>query len=337
MPLIGKIREEAKNTLIETKMIKSETGPLELKRLVDKLSRVASKPDKSELVRMSTYDIFVTFLYLFNSDNFSYEETLKYCEEVKKSVAVWTFDKDSRKLDILDSKTNEDGSLKDWTAVNTMTELGLTPVFVNYNMKLVYIAMYHFLKLKKDISNQNGMIKTLALPQRIQWMKGVYKKSNFSTFVEFAERILAEDEKDHSFRQEVSAKRISVTEEVLKMIEEGKLSELIEIPNDWHQYLDPRVLEPIYEVIQSNSLRKKISLDQEREEILSKRNKSVLTTYLYDNNLDPYSLPDLSEYESIPNIVSKIEFLKNLGIPVNNILLIHKDFLKKGMDKYDTS
>ena len=328
MPLIGKIREEAKNTLIETKMIKSETGPLELKRLVDKLSRVASKPDKSELVRMSTYDIFVTFLYLFNSDIFSYEETLKYCEEVKKSVAVWTFDKDSRKLDILDSKTNEDGSLKDWTAVNTMTELGLTPVFVNYNMKLVYIAMYHFLKLKKDISNQNGMIKTLALPQRIQWMKGVYKKSNFSTFVEFAERILAEDEKDHSFRQEVSAKRISVTEEVLKMIEEGKLSELIEIPNDWHQYLDPRVLEPIYEVIQSNSLRKKISLDQEREEILYKRNKSVLTTYLYDNNLDPYSLPDLAEYESIPNIVPKIEFLKNLGIPVNNILLIHKDFLK---------
>ena len=47
---------------------------------------------------MSTYDIFFTFVYLINSDNFTYEETLNYCEEIKKSVNAWTFDKDSRKV-----------------------------------------------------------------------------------------------------------------------------------------------------------------------------------------------------------------------------------------------
>jgi hypothetical protein len=83
------------------------------------------------------------------------EETIVSEEkEVKKSVNSWTFDKDKTKLEICDSKTNEDGSLKDWTCVNTMTELGLTPIFVNYSMKLVYIAMYQFLRLKKDMLMQ---------------------------------------------------------------------------------------------------------------------------------------------------------------------------------------
>ena len=264
MPLIGRIRDEAISTLNEAKMIKAERGPVEVKKLVDKLLKKASKADKSELARISPYDIFVTYLYLINSDNFSYEETIKYCEEVKKSVSAWTFDKDSRRLDIMDSKTNEDGSLNDWTAVNTMTELGLTPTFINYNMKLIYIALYHFLKLKKDLLSQNDMLKKLSIPQRMQWMKGVYKQNNFSTFVEFAKDILENAEKDHAFRQDISSKRIKATEEVLAKIEDETIDTLLEIPNTWHQYLDPRVLEPIYDVIQANLVRKKIALDKFR-------------------------------------------------------------------------
>ncbi|MBE6145660.1 MAG: hypothetical protein E7171_03470 [Firmicutes bacterium] len=329
MPLIGRIRDEATSTLTEAKMIKSERGPVELKKMVDKLLKKAAKADKQELARMSTYEIFTTFVYLLNSDNFSYEETMNYCEETKKTVSAWTFDKDSRRLDIMDSKTNEDGSLNDWTAVNTMTELGLTPIFVNYNMKLVYIAMYHFLKLKKDLLSQNDMLKKLSIPQRMQWMKGVYKNNNFSTFVQFAKEVLENNEKDHEFRQDVSSKRIKVTEEVLAAVEDETFDSLCEIPATWHQYLDPRVLEPIYDIIQANLVRKKLSLDKEEQELISKRDRSSLTTYLYDNNLDPYSLPEekLSTLESTPDIISKIEFFKYVGIPVNNSLTIHYETL----------
>ena len=329
MPLIGRIRDEATSTLNEAKMIKSERGPVELKKMVDKLLKKASKADKQELARMSTYEIFTTFVYLLNSDNFSYEETMNYCEETKKTVSAWTFDKDSRRLDIMDSKTNEDGSLNDWTAVNTMTELGLKPIFVNYNMKLVYIAMYHFLKLKKDLLSQNDMLKKLSIPQRMQWMKGVYKNNNFSTFVQFAKEVLENNEKDHEFRQDVSSKRIKVTEEVLAAVEDETFDSLCEIPATWHQYLDPRVLEPIYDIIQANLVRKKLSLDKEEQELISKRDRSSLTTYLYDNNLDPYSLPEekLSTLESTPDIISKIEFFKYVGIPVNNSLTIHYETL----------
>lgn len=329
MPLIGRIRDEALSTLAEVKMIKAEQGPEHVRKLVEKLTKKAAKADKSELARMSTYDVFLTFVYILNSDNFTYEETLKYCEEAKKTVNAWTFEKDARRLDICDSKTNEDGSLSDWTCVNTMTELGLTPVFVNYSMKLVYIAMYHFLKFKKDILSQSDYIRKLSIPQRMKWMKGVYEQNNFSNFVQFAKDILAEEEKDHKFRQEASGKRIKVTEEVLTMIDDETIDELTEIPDEWHQYLDPRVLEPVYDLILQNLVKKKISLEKEEKELLDKRNKSTLTSYLYDNNLDPYSLPEdkLSTLESIPNIISKIEFFKYIGIPVNNILTIHYEYL----------
>ncbi len=337
MPLIGRIRDEALSTLTEAKMIKAEEGPKYVKRLVDKLTKKAAKKDKSELIHIPNYEIFLTFLYLLNSENFSYDETVNYCEESKKTINGWTFDKDGRRLEICENKTNEDGSLTDWTCVNTMTELGLTPVFVNYSMKLVYIAMYHFLKLKKDILSQSEQIRKLPIPQRMQWMKGVYEKNNFSTFVDFAGKILANDEKDHAFRQEISAKRIRVTEEVLAMIEDETIDSLDELQADWHQYLDPRVLEPIYDLIQENLVRKKQALDKEEQELLEKRNKSDLTRYLYDNGLDPYSLKDkLSILESIPNIISKIEFLKSLGIPVNNILTInYKDLLSIKEEQID--
>jgi hypothetical protein len=173
------------------------------------------------------------------------------------------------------------------------------------------------------------MLKKLSIPQRMQWMKGVYKNNNFSTFVQFAKEVLENNEKDHEFRQDVSSKRIKVTEEVLSMVEDEKIDNLTEIPDNWHQYLDPRVLEPIYDLIQQNLVRKKLSLDEEEQQLLAKRNKSELTKYLYDNNLDPYSLSEdkLSTLEKIPNIILKIEFFKFIGIPVNNILTIHYDYL----------
>ena len=328
MPLMGKIRQEAQDSLIEAKLIKGEEGPEKIKKLVDKLVKKASQQDKTELVRMSNYEIFLTITYLLNSDKFTYDETVGYCEEIKKTVNAWTYEKDARKLNDLQEKTNEDGSFADWSCANYMTELGISSIFASYQMKIVYLAMYHFLKLKNDLLVVGSKMKALPITQRIKWMKGVYKNSLFSKIVDFAQKVVEGYVEDHDFRQSVSGKRIEATEALLEKIEDGSIEEMTEIPNEWHQYLDPRVLEPLYSFLHDNIVRKKICLDVERESILSKRNRSSLTTYLYDNNLDPYSLPDLAEYESIPNIVPKIEFLKNLGIPVNNILLIHKDFLK---------
>ena len=90
MPLLGRISELAQETLVEAKLIKGEEGPTKIKKYVEKLLKNASKPDKTELCRMSNHEIFFMFIILVNDNNLSFDETFGYCEEVKKSVNSWT-------------------------------------------------------------------------------------------------------------------------------------------------------------------------------------------------------------------------------------------------------
>lgn len=328
MPLIGRINELARETLAEAKLIKGEEGPGKIKKYVDRLLKKASKPDKTELCRMSNHEIFFTFLILTNDNTLSFDESLQFCDEIKKSINGWTFAKDGNRLLELEQATNSDGSLIDLKYTIPFQELGLTPYFLGYNMKLVYMCMYDFLKLKRDILTPQEYTKNLPLPQRMTAQKNVYKKSRFYNFVDVASKCLERDVKDHDHRQRVSGKRIEATEEVLEMLENGTLETIYEFPSEWHEFLDPRLLELLYELVLNNLFLQKKDVESTEKELLDKINKSELTTYLYNHNLDPYSLEDkLPILENIPNITSRIDFFKRLNIPIQNILTIYYDYL----------
>lgn len=330
MPLLGRISELAQETLVEAKLIKGEEGPTKIKKYVEKLLKNASKPDKTELCRMSNHEIFFMFIILVNDNNLSFDETFGYCEEVKKAVNSWTYDKHGKLLNDMMNGTNNDGSIKDYKYLQTMTDLGLTPVFVNYSMKLVYMCMYEFLKLKKEILTPQEFTKKLPFQQRIQLMSNIYRKSTFYNFVDVAKKCLERDTKDHEHRQSVSSKRIAATKEVIEALENGTLENIYEFPNEWHQYLDPYLLEQVYEVVLQNLAKQKIEVEKEEQELLSKKDKSSLTKYLYSHNLNPYSLNErLEVLEEIPDIINRIEFLKSLDIPINNILTIYYEYLMK--------
>ena len=321
MPLLGKVKELAQNSLIEAKLIKGEESPEKIKKYVERLLKKASKLDKTELCRMSNHEIFFTFLILTNDNTLSFDETFMYCEEVKKQVNSWTFDKVSNQLLELQNGTNNDGSLINFQHSKTFTELGLTPVFVSYNMKLVYMCMYDFLKLKKDILEPQEYIKKLPLHQRYNVMNKIYKQSRFYNFVDVAKQCLERDVNDYNYRQELVQKRIKATNEVIKSLNEGTLEETYEFPSEWHQYLDPNLLETIYEIVLMNLNKQKKEIETEETELLQKKESSTLTSYLYNNGFNPYSLEDRLEIlETIPNIIAKIEFFKSLNIPINNIL-----------------
>lgn len=321
MPLLGKVKDLADQSLIEAKLIKGEEGPDKIKKYVERLLKKASKLDKTELCRMSNFEIFFTFLILTNDNTLSFDETFMYCEEVKKQVNGWTFDKVANQLVEMQNSTNNDGSLIDFSHSKTLTELGLTPVFVSYNMKLVYMCMYDFLKLKKDILEPQEYIKKLPLQQRYQVMNKIYKQSRFYNFVDVAKQCLERDVNDYNYRQELVKKRIQATTEVLNCLKEGKMEDIYEFPSEWHQYLEPNLLETIYEIVLINLNKQKIEIEDEESELLKKKDSSSLTTYLYNNGLNPYSLNDkLGILETIPNIITKIEFFKSLNIPINNIL-----------------
>lgn len=328
MPLIGRINELARETLAEAKLIKGEEGPSKIKKYVDRLLKKASKPDKTELCRMSNHEIFFTFLILTNDNTLSFDESLQFCDEIKKSINGWTFAKDGNRLLELEQATNSDGSLIDLKYTVPFQELGLTPYFLGYNMKLVYMCMYDFLKLKRDILTPQEYTKNLPLPQRMTAQKNVYKKSRFYNFVDVASKCLERDVKDHDHRQRVSGKRIKATEEVLEMLENGTLETIHEFPSEWHEFLDPHLLELLYELVLNNLFLQKKDVESTEKELLDKINKSELTTYLYNHNLDPYSLEDkLPILENIPNITSRIDFFKKLNIPIQNILTIYYDYL----------
>lgn len=321
MATLSEISKIAQDTLVEAKLIKGEQGPGNIKKYVDKLLKKAAKPDKTDLCRISNFEIFFMFLILTNDNTLSFEETQTYCEEVKKAVNSWSYEKDGHRFIEMQNGTNDDGSLKDYKYLSTLTELGLTPVFVSYNMKLVYMCMYEFLKLRKDILQPQEFTKKLPVHQRIQIMNNIYKQSKFYNFVDVAEKCLDRDARDHEHRQYVSGKRIEATEEVISKIDDGTLLDIEELPNEWHQFLDPRLLELIYEIVLDNLHKLKAEVEKEEQELLNKKNKSSLTTYLYNHNLDPYSLNErLQELEDIPNIIEKIDFLKSIGIQLNDVL-----------------
>lgn len=328
MVSLSEISKMAHDTLIEAKLIKGEEGPDKIKKYVDKLLKNAAKPDKTELCRMSNYEIFFMFLILVNDNNLSFDETFNYCEEIKKSVNGWTFDKDGRRLAELQNGTNDDGSLSDYKLLALQTELGLTPVFVNYNMKLVYLCMYEFLKLKKEILNPQEYTKKLPLQQRLRIMNNIYHNSIFFNFIDVAKKCLDRDTRDHTHRQDVSGKRIAVTNEVIDMIDNGTLMDIYEFPSEWHQYLDPRLLEMIYEIVLVNLNKQRIEVEKEEQDILNKKDKTPLTTYLYNNGLNPYSLNDrLIELEQLPDIITRIEFFKQINIPLNDALTRYYNYL----------
>ena len=294
MPLLGRINELARESLIEAKLIKGEEGPVRIKRYVEQLKKKSKTVDKTEICRISNYDVFLPFLILSNDDLLTYEETINYCEESKKAINTWTFTKDGEKLSRLIDGLNNDGSLKDLRYTQLFSELGLTYVLISYNTKAALLCMHEFLKLKRDLLNPLEYTKKLPL----------------------------------AHRQDAYQKRINATNEVIKKIEDESIESIEEVPTNWNMYLEAHLLEAIYDLVLQNLGNKKRNLDKEQSELLSKRNKTELTIYLYSHKLDPYSLGDkLTELESIPNIVSRLEFFKSLEISIPNILTKYYEYL----------
>lgn len=328
MPLLGRINELARNSLVEAKLIKGEEGPSIIKKYIEQLKKKSASPDKTELCRISNYEIFLPFLILSNDDLLSYEETINYCEESKRAINSWTFAKEGDKILRLMDGLNNDGSLKDLRYTQLFTELGLTPVFISYNTKAVLLCMYEFLKLKRDLLNPHEYTKKLPFTHRINAYNNIYKNSNFSGYVQIIIESFNDKMEDHEFRQTASQQRIDATNEVVKKIEDESICSIEEIPIDWHRFLEAHLLEALYDLVLENLANKKRRLDQEQSDLLNKRNKTELTTYLYTHNLNPYSLGEkLNELESTPNIVSRLEFFKSLDIPINNVLTKYYEYL----------
>ncbi len=324
-----RLRELVDGTKAEMRLFIKDKGPMRLKQDIDRMVKNAEHPDKTNLCKMSNFDIFITFLNLLNDDVFTYDETMENVLPIKNAINSWTYDSVGIDLVRMQEQTNDDGSLKDFRYMETFTKLGLTPIFIEYKMRLVYICMNEFLKLKKEILNQDKFTRKIPYTRRLVFMQNQYKQSPFSNYVNVAKQYIETQMKKYDERHDQAEVRLKWTKKFEELLEEDKLDDITEIPIEWHQYLDPRILEELYDHVQSNLLKKYTDLEKRETEIKKALNASPLINFLYSNGLNPSSLPQdrLVTLNEIPNILERINFFAELNIPINNILTVYYKYL----------
>ncbi len=328
MNIISRIRELAESSLIEARLIFEEEGAEIYRKPLERMVELSKKIDKTELAQMSNFEIFIIFTHLFNGSIYSYYETLEYATEIKDSINSWTYEKNIKDIKEMYNCTAQDGSFTSYQAYKYFSNLGLSTIFADYNMKPVYECMFCFLSFKHKMLN-TSVISKIPFTQRKQHMIQILKESGFKNCIDYADKLLKKDIENYEFRKEIAAQRIECLKELLSKTDDESFDSISEMPANWHRYISATVLEPIYELIQLNLLKQYQLLEQEEQKINVITNKTPLTSYLYSKELNPYSLPEgkLSTLENIPQIVEYIKFLENLELPTNEILTTYYDIL----------
>lgn len=328
MNIISRIRDLAESSLIEAKLIVEEEGAETYRKPLERMTELSKKVDKTELAHMSNFEIFMIFTHLFNGNIYSYYETLEYATEIKDSINSWTYEKNIQDIKEIYNNTAQDGSFTSTKAYKYFSNLGLSTIFADYNMKPVYECIFCFLNFKHKMLN-TSVISKIPFTQRRQYMNKILKESGLKDCIEYADKLLKKDIENYEFRKEIATNRIECLKELLLKIDDESFDSISEMPANWHRFISAEVLEPIYELIQSNLLKQYQVLEQEEQRLNSITNKTPLISYLYSKGLNPYSLPQdkLSALENIPQIVEYINFLENLELTTNEVLTTYYDIL----------
>ncbi len=342
MERIERISEIASSALLETKLALKDKGKKDFKREVDKFLNKIHSGSFNNLLSISNVDVFYIFSALLYDDEATYEEIKRDVAEVAVAVNKWSFKENGRDLDILEENTNYGGILNDNKYLENFQRLNLTQTFLEYPMKYIYKAMYSFLRLKRDLqeASQKSASQTpilllnrpdlsQSIKTRTKTAKEIYETSNFKGFVMVIEEHLEKEMKKYEENKSILSKRKQCFEELLNEIKKPTFQNISSIPSVWHQYLDPKTLEELYYLVQENLLKEKKTLDIEEKDLNSIINKSSLTTYLYNHNINPKQFKEslLMSLETIPNIESRINILVSLDINIIDIINNHNELL----------
>lgn len=342
MNRIAEIERLAHDSLVETNLQLKEKKKAKLKKDIDSLSTRVNSKDKMAITNIPNTDVLIIFLNILNDDQFTYEETFLYVEEIKPIINSWTFDIHGEDLQTMFEQTNQ-GGLNDFKYISSFNNLKLTPAFLNYRMKYIYQAMYCFLKLKCELVENNLLLKNSTskfllsnpttkrvIPKNpITVLDTIYKNSDFRPYVHVAEEYIKKEMQDFEQITAALLERKKYTEKLLSELKKPEFASIKSIKDKWHQYLDPKVLEELYSLINANLLEEEKTLSEEEKELNSVINKNALTRYLYKAGLNPSSLnrEQLTILEQDPIIVKKIETLLSIGISLNDILTKYYNYL----------
>lgn len=326
MSNINEIYRLAKNSLIETTLSLKNNPIKKIKEEGERILSIARKSNKNDLYHLSNYEIFNLFMMLANYQLSYYDELEEILEEQKGNINRWNLTNQGPIIaEFLNRELDTDAS-NEQELLRLMLSLNFSNALTQYYIRMPLNSMYIFLNFKKQIQtlikNTNPRTSQNVISQA---ERNIYTKTGMYKLMQALSECLKTEVHNQDKYCENMSSRITVTKELLDLIEGEQLGDIVSVPDDWHRYLDPRVLEELYNLIHQNLLKRYNSLEQKENSINSSINSSELRSYLFTKNLDYLSLPESVRLrlDSIPNIIDKVKTLENLGINLNTIFTTH--------------
>ena len=324
---LGKIRDLIERQLDEFKLILLEEGEEEIKPYIDEIAKKTNSANKSGLATLEPYKMFFVYFYLTNNNTLSFEEAYNVVLEVKDAVNSWNYSSNGQVLMELGQSIDDNGMVIDNKAYDCLTKLKLTPEFINYNIKSLCFIMLDFLHLKKNLMDIQFKVKGVG---KSNLMNQAYNKSRIKEIMDIAMKAIKQSDKELEEDKGIAREKIKYTKEVLAKVDDSSLVSLTEIPPLWHRFLEPDLLEDLYNIVFDN-LHKEV--DQVDDEIIKREDivlKDELTEYLFLKGIDIKSidkglLDELSKKEDITYILDN---LCSIGLSLSKIFLEYGSILK---------
>ncbi len=330
MSSLSRISSLIESELDELRLVLLEVGEEEIKPYVDEIATKANGTNKEELIKIEPFKIFLTYFYLTNNIILSFDEVYQMVLEIRDNINSWDYKTAGPLLLGLSKVLDDSGKVMDSKAYDYMTSLKLTPEFINYNLKPICFIMFDFLSLKRDIININLKNKGLGSNQAL--IRQTYNKSTLKNIIMVAVNALKEANDEMAERKEIAREKIKYTKEVQAMVDDASILQLDDMPDLWHRYLEVPLLEELYNIIFDNLNKKEHEIQDQIDEKEKVINRSPLVKYLFTNGIDINSLDSdlISNLEKISlteDIVNILDFLRSLGLSLDEIFIDYRDIL----------
>lgn len=317
------LRQLLSEDINECKLILEEEAPTDL---LDKINKIIKEKDKEKIVKYTNYEIFLIALNCFNTDCYSYNDTLEILEKVKSKINSWNYN-NSRNL-IYEfynrERKNED---KKYESTKELEKLGLPVELYSYRLIGTFIIMDNFLDFKERVSiidknnslfvlNNNPKMSPLMKKSIIERAFNACSIENILGLLSDYRNNVIKEQRDRKIKIE---KRLKIEQAIEEKMMDGTIKDMkTQIPEEWCIYLNLKVANELLFIILDNIEQDYQKEQSKYQESLAILNKTPLTKYLYEhkinpNRFDPKILEELEQNEeTIPNI----EFMINTDIDV---------------------
>lgn len=336
MSTISDILTSAHDERVETKILLLEQEPQELYDIIDRIKIILRKNRLEDMAQLSNYDLFKLY-FCFNNDSIaliqdgqaqyfdspaSYEELYNIIDESEQLVNNWTFTKEYNLI----RRACEAKNQKELIAV--CQQLGLNPYITGYDIKQVFIALTNLLFYKDEVKRILNSKKAPSLMRKE--IRDLYNKIMKQTIDIVVDRYDS-TKKFYRERKEACQIKMQCLEELIAKGDSGELETMDLIEGLWHQYLDPSVLNPLYDLLLDNQYKRHTKVVEGNKQIKERINETSFINYLYENNISPKSLSetDLQKANdmSFEELQRKIEFFKKLGFELKDILTTYLEYI----------